>query len=166
MTKCPTRHSYVKAQSKEGRQGSLADDPSVQYLLGFEKDNVKSRPVKTYIRRLWLAFQSSEKSSLPRYFFDIEAERFAKEVEAWFSDLVKDEDRLAVEIAKDPIVLDEKTKETRSAFLEDIARTMLVTRGWGDQLGGHRRFCTSPLANEKLELGDDKPPRWPRDQDL
>ncbi|KAF3031700.1 hypothetical protein E8E11_000669 [Didymella keratinophila] len=166
MTKCPTLHSYVKAQSKEGRQGSLADDPSVQYLLGFEKDNVKSRPVKTYIRRLWLAFQSSEKSSLPRYFFDVEAERFAKETEAWVSDLVKDEDRLAVEIAKDPIVLDEKTKETRSAFLEDIARTMLVTRGWGDQLWGHRRFCTSPLANEKLELGDDKPPRWPRDQDL
>lgn len=119
------------------------DEPEAHYLLGVERDKVKSLPVKTYIRRLWLAFQSNEKSSLPRYSFDVEAERFAKEVEAWVSDLVKDEDRLAVEIAKDPIVLDEKTKETRSAFLEDIAHTILVTRGWGDQLWGHRSLHES-----------------------
>jgi hypothetical protein len=93
------------------------------------KDNVKSRPVKTYIRRLWLAFGSSKKSPLPRLFLDVEAEISAKEIEAWISDLVKDEDHLAVEIAKDPVVLDEKAKEIRSAFLEDIARSMLVTRG-------------------------------------
>ncbi|KAF3036748.1 hypothetical protein E8E11_006095 [Didymella keratinophila] len=166
MPRLPTLHSYVKALREEGRRGMLADDPSLDYLLGFEKDKVESRPAKTYIRRLWLAFESSKKSPLPQLFFDVEAERFAKEVEAWVSDLAKDEDRLAVEIAKDPVVLDEKTKEIRSAFLEDIARTMLVTRGWGDQLWGHRRFCTSPLKNEKRELGDDKPPEWPRDQDF
>ena len=161
MPTCPTLHSYLKAQA-DGKQ----DDPKAHYLLGFERDKVESLPVKTYIRRLWLAFQSSEKSSLPRYFFDTEAERFAKEVEAWASDLVKDENRLAFEIAKDSMILDERTKETRSAFLEDTARTMLVTREWGDHLWGHRRFCTSPLANAKRELGDDKPPQWPEDQKL
>ncbi|KAF3031153.1 hypothetical protein E8E11_010459 [Didymella keratinophila] len=166
MTKCPTLHSYVKARREEGRQGSLADDPSVQYLLGFAKDNVESRPVKTYIRRLWLAFQSSKRSSMPRCFLDPVAETFSKEVEAWVSDFVEDEDRLASEIAKDPLVVDEKTKETRSAFLEDTARTLLVTRGWGDYLWGSRTFCRNPLANAKREPGDDKPPEWPRDQDL
>jgi hypothetical protein len=166
MPRLPTLHSYVKALREEGRRGMLADDLSLDLLLGFEKDNVEARRVKTYIRRLWLAFESSKKSPLPQLFFDVEAEKFAKEIEAWVSDLVKDEDRLAVEIAKDPVVLDAKTKEIRSAFLENIARTMLVTRGWGNQLWGHRRFCTSPLANEKRELGDDKPPEWPRDLDL
>jgi hypothetical protein len=161
MPTCPTLHSYLKAQA-DGKQ----DESEAHYLLGVERDKVKSLPVKTYIRHLWLAFQSSEKSSPPRNFFDVEAERFAKEVEAWASDLFKDEDRLAVEVAKDPIIVDEKTKETRSAFLEDIACTMLVTRGWGDHLWGHRRFCTSPLTNAKRELGDDKPPRWPENQNL
>lgn len=94
------------------------------------------------------------------------AETFAKEIEAWVSDFVKDEDALAVEIAKDPIVLDEKTPKSRSAFLEDTARTILITREWGDHLWGSRTFCRSPLANEKRELGGDEPPKWPQDQDL
>jgi hypothetical protein len=144
----------------------LADDPSVYYLLGFEKDHVKSRPVKTYIRRLWLAFQSSKHSSMPRYFLDPVAETFSKEVEVQVSDFVEDEDLLALEIAKDPLVVDEKTKETRSAFLEDTARTLLVIREWGDHLWGSRTFCRNPLANAKRELGDDKPPEWPQGQDL
>jgi hypothetical protein len=166
MPRLPTLHSYVKALREEGRRGIRADDPSVHYLLGFEKDNVESLSVKTYIRRLWLAFQSSKQSSIPKCFFDPEADRFAKEVEAWVSDFVSDEDRLASEIAKDPLVVDEKTKETRSAFLEDTARALLVTRKWGDHLWGSRTFCRNPLVNAKREPGDDEPPEWPRDQDL
>jgi hypothetical protein len=144
----------------------LADDPSLDYLLGFEKDKVESRPAKTYIRRLWLAFQSSKHSSMPRCFLDPVAETFSKEVEAQVSDFDEDPDRLALEIAKDPFVIDEKTKETRSAFLEDTARTLLITREWGDHLWGRRPFCRNPLFNAKPEPGDDKPPKWPRDQDL
>lgn len=121
-------HSYVKALREEGRRGMLADDPSLGYLLGFEKDKVESRPVKAYIRRLWLAFQSSKHSSMPRCFLDPVAETFSKEVEAQVSDFVEDPDRLVLEIAKDPFVIDERTKETRSAFLEDTARTLLITR--------------------------------------
>ncbi|KAK7177855.1 hypothetical protein PSPO01_16098 [Paraphaeosphaeria sporulosa] len=131
MPRLPTLHSYVKALREEGRRGMLADDPSLHCLLGFEKDNVESRPVKTYIRRLWLAFQSSKHSSMPRYFLDPVAETFSKEVEAQVSDFVEDPDRLASEIAKDPLVVDEKTKETRSAFLDDTAQedaTDLVVR--------------------------------------
>jgi hypothetical protein len=166
MPRCPTLHSYLKTQAEEGRRGILADDPSVHHLLGFERDNVKSLPVKTYIRRLWLTFESSKHSSMPRCFLDPGAEIFSKEVEAYVSDFVKDEDHLASEIAKDPLVVDEKTKKTRSAFLEDTARTLLVTREWGDYLWGSRTFCRNPLANAKREPGDDKPPEWPRDQDL
>ena len=166
MPRCATLHQYLKSQAIKGRQGVLADDPSVNYLLGFERDKVEPLPVKTYIRRLWLAFQSSEQSSMPRSFFDPMAETFSKEIEAWVSGFVKDEDRLAVEVAKDPIVLDEQTRKSRSAFLEDTARTILVTREWGDHLWGRRTFCRCPLANEKRELGDDEPPKWPRDQDL
>ncbi|KAF9698074.1 hypothetical protein EKO04_003953 [Ascochyta lentis] len=102
MPRCPTLHSYLKTQAEEGRQGILADDPSVNHLLGFKRDNVKSLPVKTC-------------------FLNPGAERFSKEVEACVSNLVKDKDHLASEIAKDPLVVDEKTKETRSAFLEDTA---------------------------------------------
>ncbi|KAF3032319.1 hypothetical protein E8E12_002216 [Didymella heteroderae] len=166
MPRLPPLHRYLKAQADEGKRGILADDPSVHYLLGFEKDNVESRPVKTYVRRLWLAFQSSKHSSMPRCFLDPEAERFSKEVEAWVSDFVEDEDRLASEIAKDPLVVDEKTKETRSAFLEDTARTLLVTRKWGDHLWGSRTFCKNPLVNAKREPGDDEPPKWPRDREF
>ncbi|KAF3025445.1 hypothetical protein E8E11_004280 [Didymella keratinophila] len=166
MPRCPTLHSYVKAQTKKGRRGILADDPSVHYLLGFEKDNVDSLPVKMYIRRLWLAFESSKHSSVPRCFLDPRAERFSKEVEACVSDFVEDEDRLMSEIAKDPLVVDEKTKETRSAFLEDTARALLVTGEWGDHLWGSRTFCRNPLVNAKREPGDNEPPEWPRDEDL
>jgi hypothetical protein len=161
MPTCPTLHSYMKTLAA-GEQ----DDPKEHYLLGFERDKIKPLPVKTYIRRLWLAFQSSERSSLPRCFFDAEAENFAKEVEAWASDFVKDEDHLAFEIAKDPAILNEQTNETGSAFLEAVARTMLVTREWGDHLWGHRKFCTSPLQNAKPEPGDEKPPQWPEDEKL
>jgi hypothetical protein len=140
MPAIPTLHSHLKAQADRQQ-----DDPRAKYLFGFERDEVQFIRVKTCIRRLWLAFESSKKFSLPRCYFDIEAERFAKEIEAWASVLLKNEDRLAVEIAKDSIVLNEKTKEIRSVFLEDIARSMLVTREWGDRLWGHRRFCTSPL---------------------
>ena len=166
MPRCATLHRDLKSQAEQGRQGVLADDPNVHYLLGFERDKVESLPVKTYIRRLWLAFQSSKQSSMPRSFFDPVAETFSKEIEAWVSDFVKDEDRLAFEIAKDPIVLDKKTGKSRSAFLEDTARTILVTREWGEHLWGSRTFCRSPLANEKREPGDNEPPKWPRDQDL
>jgi hypothetical protein len=166
MPRCPALHSYLKTQAEEGRQGVLADDLDAHYLLGFEGDKVESLPVKTYIRRLWLAFQSSEKSSMPRHFLDPEAETFAKEVEARVSDFVKNEDRLALEVKKNRIVLDEKTQETRSAFLEDAALTILVTREWGDRLWGRRTFCRTPLANAKREPGDDGPPGWPQDRDL
>lgn len=162
----PILHDYAKAQAKEGKRGILADDPSLSYLLGFEKDNVESRPVKTYIRRLWLAFQSSKHSSLPRCFLDPVAETFSKEVEAQVSDFVRDEDRLALEIAKNPLVVDETTDETRSTFLEDTANTLLVTRGWGDYLWGSRTFCRVPLLNARPEPDHSKPPEWPRDQDL
>jgi hypothetical protein len=103
---------------------------------------------------------------MPRCFLDPGAERFSKDVEAWVFDFVEDEDRLALEIAKDPIVVDEKTKETRSANLEDTVRALLVTREWGDYLWGSRNFCRNPLVNAKREPGDDEPPEWPRDQDL
>ena len=166
MPRLPTLHSYVKAQNEGGSRGVLADDPNLQCLLGFEKDNVESLPVKTYIRRLWLAFQSSKHSSMPRCFLDPRVETFSKEVEAQVSDFVEDEDRLALEIAKDPLVIDEKANETRSAFLADTARTLLVTREWGDQLRGSRSFCRNPLFNAKQEPGNDQPPEWPRDQDL
>jgi hypothetical protein len=149
-------HSYLKTLAV-GEQ----DDLKEHYLLGFERDKIESLPVKTYIRRLWLTFQSSERSSLPKYYYDVEAEKFAKEVEEWASDFVKDKDRLAFEIAKDPIVLDKQTKDTGSAFLEVVARIMLVTREWGDHLWG---FCTSPLHNAKPEPGDNKPPQWPKDE--
>jgi hypothetical protein len=122
--------------------------------------------VKTYIRRLWLAFQSSKRLSTPRCFLDPVAEAFSKEVKARVSDLAEDEDRLVSEIGKDPLIVDEKTKETRSTFLEDTARTLLITREWGDHLWGSRTFCRNPLANAKREPGDDKPPEWPRDQNL
>lgn len=134
MPRLPTLHSYVKAQAEEGRLGILADNPSIYYLLGFENDNVKSLPVKTYIRRLWLAFQSSKRLSTPRCFLDPVAEAFSKEVKARVSNLAEDEDCLVSEIAKDPLIVDKKTKETRSTFLEDTARTLLITREWGDHL--------------------------------
>jgi hypothetical protein len=155
----------MKSQKGEGGQGVLADDPNVHYLLGFERDKVETLPVKTYIRRLWLAFESSKHSSMPRIFLDPRAETFSKEIEAWVSDFVKNEDHLAIEVAKDPFI-DEDTKTSRSAFLEDTARTILVTRQWGDHLWGSRKFCGSPLANEKREPGDNQPPEWPRDQEL
>lgn len=86
------------------------------------------------------------------------AETFLKEIEAWVFDFVKDKDRLALEIAKDPPVVDEKTKGTCSAFLEDTARMLLVTSGWGDYLWGSRTFCRNLLAYANQEPGNDKTP--------
>jgi hypothetical protein len=166
MPTCVTLHSYLRSQAAGGRQRYLEDDPNLHYLLGFEGDEVETLPVKTYVRRLWLAFQSSKRMSVPKNFLDPMAETFSKELEACVSDFVKDEDRLAAEIAKDPIVIDRETKKSRSAFLEDAAHTILVTREWGDNLWGSRKYCRSPLANEKRELGDDEPPKWPQDRVL
>lgn len=49
-------------------------------------------------------------------------EQFLKEVEAWIPNSVEDKDRLASEIANDPLVIDGKTKEARSAILKRTLR--------------------------------------------
>jgi hypothetical protein len=131
----------MKALREEGRRGMLADDPSLDYLLGFEKDKVESRPVKTYIRRLWLAFQSSKHSSMPRCFLDPRAETFSKEVEAQVSGFVEDLDHLASEIAKDPLIVDEKTKESRSAFQMTLRVRCLSQENGEITSGGTDRFA-------------------------
>lgn len=166
MSRYPTPHSILETEVAETQQIVAADDSVIQYLLGFEKDEVQSRPVKTYIRRLWLAFKSSKHLLMPRMFFDAEAGRFAKEMEAWVSDLVEDEESLAIEIAKNPVVLDEDNTKSRSVFLEDVAHTILIKREWGARLWGSRGFFEVPKANGKPEREDEEAPEWPRDQDL
>lgn len=142
--------------------------PGNDFLLGFEAEKEEALPLKTYIRRLWLAFQSS-KRPLPRYFFDPKAEDFSKEIDAWVSDYVNNPDLLAAERAKCQVLLpslDNNPERIHNAFLEETARTILITREWGEQIWGHRKQRVVPLANEKREPGHDKPPEWPLDQDL
>jgi hypothetical protein len=155
---------WIKSQKRDWDLGMLADDPEVDYLLGFRDDEVEPLPVKTYIRRLWLAFQSG-KSPHPKYFFNPMVEDFSKEVDSWVSEYVNDPDLLIAELGKESI-RDAETGRSCSAFLEETARTMLVTRDWGNALWGERKNPLYPLRNEKRELGDNHPPQWPEDQSL
>lgn len=145
---------------------TLVNDSSAAYLLGFEHDHVEPLPVKAYVRRLWLAFQSGKRSSLK--FLDPKVESFSKEINQWVCDFVNDPDRLITELEKRRVVpLDEEEEcehEINQVF-NDIADTILVERKWGDELWGHRKHCVSPLVNGKREPGDDKPPAWPQDKD-
>ncbi|KAF1352986.1 hypothetical protein EJ07DRAFT_182890 [Lizonia empirigonia] len=111
-------------------RGVPKNKPGNDFLLGFEAEKEEALPLKTYIRRLWLAFQSS-KRQLPKYFFDPKAEDFSKEIDAWVSDYVNNPDMLAAERAKCHVLLpslDNNPERIHSAFLEEIARTILITR--------------------------------------
>ena len=153
-------------QYLRGQEGVATGDPEAAYLLGFEREKVEPLPVKTYIRRLWLAFQSSRRLT-SKCFLDPMAEQFSKELGSWVSDFANNPDMLARELTKEPrLIWDKETEHQQSTFLEDTAHTLLVTRDWGEHLWGHRRECRSPLANEKREPGDEKPPRWPQDKAL
>ena len=155
---------FAAAQTEIAQSGGFADGPEVEYLLGFEREKFEALPVKTYIRRLWLAFQSS-KSLMPKYFFDIKAEEFSKEIEHWVSVFANDPDKLAAERAKEHYVVSMGHVQERGEFLEDTVTIILKTRDWGDVLWGHRKLCRAPLENAKREPGDDTPPKWPQDTD-
>ncbi|UPX12712.1 uncharacterized protein EKO05_0003251 [Ascochyta rabiei] len=154
-------HRYIKKRPLR----PPADDPGLGYLLGFDIEEEKRQPIKTYIRQLWLAFQSGP-GSMPRCFLDDKSTEFSKEIDEWVSDYANDPNLLAEEVAKDPVVVDRRTTpiQIRSAFMEDTAHTLLVTRDWGEQLWGHRKYCVAPLANAKAKKGEESP-AWPRDRE-
>jgi hypothetical protein len=157
-------HKWTRSQKQKGNSGILADDPDANYLLGFEQDQVEPLPIKTYIRRLWLPFQSG-KSPVPKCLFNPAAEKLSVEIGVWVSDYFQNKDKLTVELEKDRIK-DAQTGRTRSAFLEEAARWLLFEREYGDILWGSRMNSAYPLQNTKREPGDEQPPKWPQDQDL
>jgi hypothetical protein len=157
-------HGWTKLQNENRKLGIFADDPDADCLLGFEQDQVERLPIKTYIRRLWLPFQSS-KSPVPKCLFNPAAEELSVEIGVWVSDYFQNKDKLTAELEKDRIK-DAQTGSTRSAFLEEAAKSLLFDREYGDILWGCRMNSAYPLQNTKREPGDEQPPKWPKDQDL
>lgn len=128
------------------------------YLLGFDVEKLEPRPLKTYIRRLWLALESG-KGLTPKRFFDPQAAEFAKEIDHWVSVLVNDPSRLAAELEVDPEYgIDGVPSGSR--FLVDIVHTMLVIRKWGEALWGckkasqeeHKRAIETEATEELTKI--------------
>ncbi|KAJ8117521.1 hypothetical protein OPT61_g1282 [Boeremia exigua] len=147
---------FVTEQDEVVRSGAFDLDSQSRYLLGFDKEGEKALPLKRYIRRLWLAFQSG-KSLHPKYFFDKMAEDFSKEINELANGLAKDPLKLSAELWKDALDLVGESCRERG-FLEEVVDTLLITRRWGDALWGDRRFSNAVLFNAKPEPGHDTPP--------
>lgn len=114
---------YVDIQGVIAYNQGFEDGPDTVYLLGFDKEQLKPLPVKTYIRRLWLAFESGT-SPIPKKFFDIQAHWFSKEIQEWVSDLANHPLRLAAELEMEP-EYEVDGAPPRSRSLIDIVDTRL-----------------------------------------
>lgn len=128
----------MKEQENIVCENTFEEDPQTMYLLGFDSERLKPSPQKTYIRRLWLAFESSSKAA-PKRFFDPQAERFSKEIKSLASDLANNPLRLAAELQADTEYgIDGRSSSSR--FLLDKVHTLLVTRMWGEALWGCKKL--------------------------
>lgn len=141
--------------------GGFEHDSEPEYLLGFERDKVRSLPVKTYIRRLWLPFQSG-KGSLPRHFLGPRVVDFvAHDINPLVNRFVKYPEELTAELDKQ--IIDLVDGDVRDCgFLADRANHILVDRNWGDQLWGSHPWCV--YANSKPEPEHNTAPVWPQDK--
>lgn len=150
-----TLRKFAQAQEIKEYQ-----NPHGEYLFGFEDDQAPVLPIKRYIRRLWLAFESSKRARpQSSAFLDNKAVDFSEEIVHWVNYFNKDPSALNAELGK----LRAEDDPDGLGFLGKPAHTLLVEREWGDQLWGHRRNCTASLENSKPEVEDEKPPEWPRD---
>jgi|SRR5690242_2968059 len=156
--------AFLLNQQALQASGGLDDNPNPHYLLGFEKEKVKAERPKDYIRRLWLPFESRNNSSIPKAYLDPRVEDFANEINAWIKDFTSDPDKWFDEYTKHALVIDGEEISERGLF-EDLVDHILVTRRWGDEIWGHRKYCRTDLFNAKPEEGHATAPKWPQDRD-
>ncbi|KAH6633712.1 hypothetical protein C7974DRAFT_177092 [Boeremia exigua] len=153
-------HSQIKHQ---GTQGGNFDLPDSSYLLGFDEEKLKALPIKSYIRRLWLPFESG-KGDLPKLYLEHHAKELASHVSATVKDIADQPDGVNNELEHPNFTYDEdRTRPYK--FLEEQAEHLLVTLDYGNILWGDRKYCTVPLCNAKIEAGYETPPKWPQDRD-
>jgi hypothetical protein len=160
---CHNLHRWSKDQAQRWQSGNLPSDPSIPGLLGFEKEE-DLEETKVYIRRLWLATENA-KASNP-VFLDYNAAQLWKRTTELVNSLVRDEDKLCAELAKDEIIQTcfgpgpaGNKPRVCSAFLKDDIERILVYEGFGELIWGSRNIAASQLSNPYS--GDDKrQPRW------
>lgn len=164
----PSIHKYLPRRERINRSGSFEDIPDIPdnvYLLGFDKQKVDLEPIKRYVRRLWLPFESG-KSAIPRRWLHPKVEEFAKEIACWVSDYANDPLKLSAELTRDYCEMLEGGGVKEHGFLALTAYAILEKRCWGEEIWGSKNSENKPfLDNAKRESGDIAPPKWPEDKE-
>jgi hypothetical protein len=138
-----------------------SEDPKEPFLLGFGTE--VRRSVRSYMRDLWLPFRSTRRSVMPKKWYCRKVEAFVVELSQRVNGFVNEDGKLGSELCGTHYTLVGNDLQKREPFA-NVADELLTTREWGDNLWGHRKYCTGPLADPNREVYTPKP-RWPQDQE-
>ena len=142
----------AKVQESEG--------PEEPFLLGFGTEIRRS--IRSYMRDLWLPFSNTH-SVMPTEWHCLKAEEFAAEISKRVNEFVNEDGKLGNELDGIHYTLSSEDLQKREPF-EAVAHELLITRKWGDNLWGHRKYCFGPLADPNREIYTPEP-KWPQDQE-
>ena len=100
---------------------------------------------------------------MPKEWYCSRVEAFVVELSQRVNGFVNEDGKLGSEICGAHYTLDGDNLQRYEPFA-NVAKELLITREWGDNLWGHRKYCTGPLADPNRETKTSQP-RWPEDQE-